>query len=215
MKTANKLSLLIVPIILTTGCGSTFFSSLNSETICFKDDGSAYDCPNGLSMPEPRSNVLNNVEQDPTLFSSNVNFNMLSDYVAQMTMELHDDLKNMDIINSVTVASFVELDSSLNNTNTLGNQIAEYFINELQQFGIPVNDNKVTGYIQMTKDGDFAFSRNVAELEWKENIGYVLSGTMSRNDKGIVINARIIGLTSNKVIASTSKLIPNIMLSAI
>ena len=215
MKTANKLSLLIAPIMLTTSCGSTFFSSMNSKDICFKDDGSTYACANGSSMPEPRANTINSGSQDPTLFSSNVNFNLLSDYVAQMTMDLHDDLKRMHMTHSVTVASFVELDPSLKNTNRLGNQIAESFINELQQFGIPVNDNKVTGYIEMTEAGDFAFSRNVGELEWKENIGYVLSGTMLRNDKGIVINARIVGLTSNKVIASTSKLIPNIMLSAI
>jgi TolB-like protein len=148
----------------------------------------------------------------PTAFTSHIHFQMLNDYVEQMAIELSLELVNLKLDYPIAVSSFVQLDASLNNADSLGNQLAENFITELRKVGLLVNDYKITGNILVTPSGDFAMSRDPNQLKSLQNIGYVLSGTMVKNAKGMLINARIVGLSSNVVVAATSKLIPNIML---
>jgi TolB-like protein len=227
----NKpLSALIFTALISSGCTNLFVSNDGEEDkagsrVCFNDDGSHQQCQDiaavhtnamietNISVMEPASNI-NFPQDNPTLFQTDLHFQLLNDYVEQMALELSQDLVEMNIANPVAVASFVHLDSQLTNTDTLGNQLAEAFIAELRKVGIMVNDHKVTGNIMVTPSGDLAFSRDIRYLKGRQAIGYVLTGTMVRNSKGMVINARVVGLTSNTVVAATSKLIPNIILAA-
>lgn len=199
---------------LMTGCVS---NDLPEDNICFSDSGEVMDCSDltsDLSVNPTNPDSIYSPEklQDPTLFKSNVNFILLSEYVEQMAMELETKLSHR-ITTPVAVTSFVTLDSTLKNTTLLGNQISEYFINELKGVGIPVSDYKVTGFIQVTPSGDLAMSRKLQDLKSDLNIGYVLTGTLVENELGIVINARIVSLESNKVIVTATKLIPNIIIN--
>lgn len=135
----------------------------------------------------------------------------LSHYVEQMAMQMVGDYPP-ELTTPIAVASFVHFDSTLSRTNVLGNQLAETFVHELQEFGLPVVDYKVTGAIRITPRGDFAFSRDVAELAEKQSIGYILSGTIIQKDDGVVVNARIVGLTSKRVVASAKAYIPGFIL---
>jgi TolB-like protein len=139
---------------------------------------------------------------------------MLSDYVEQMAMQMVGT-KPPDLVTPIAVASFVQFDSTLMRTDILGNQIAESFIHELRQFGLPVVDYKVTGAIRITPRGDFAFSRDVMELASDQSIGYILSGTITRSRGGVVVNARIVGLQSKVVVASTKQFIPGFVLNSL
>lgn len=139
---------------------------------------------------------------------------MLGHYIEQMTMNMVGNEYNK-MTTPIAVASFVQFDSTLMKTNVLGNQIAEGFIHELQQYGLPVVDYKVTGAIRITPKGDFAFSRNVMELASNQSIGYILSGTLVHAKDGVIVNARIVGLSSKVVIASAKGFIPGFVLNAI
>jgi len=206
MKKLLSLSCVLVAI---SGCAS---NSPNKENICFTDAGEVIECsamssklmvnptsPDSIYSPEKK--------QDPSLFKSNINFVLLNEYVEQLAMQLHSNLGE-HLSSPVAVTSFVTLDSTLKNTTLLGNQVSEYFINELKSVGIPVSDYKVTGFIQVTPSGDLAMSRKVYELKPDLNIGYVLTGTLIENENGMIINARITSLNSNRVVASASKLVP-------
>jgi TolB-like protein len=149
----------------------------------------------------------------PSLFSTDLHFNRLGEYTEQMAADLKNDVRGMLVNQPIVVASFVHLDSSLQNTDTLGIQLAESFINELQQIGLPVADHKLMGVLDVNVKGDFAFSRNMAQFYNNVNIGYVLTGTMLRNSRGLVINARLINFKTNAVMASTSKFLPNIVIN--
>lgn len=138
----------------------------------------------------------------------------LSHYVEQMAMSMMER-KTMDISGPVAVASFVNFDSTLNRTNVLGNQLAESFIHELQEFHLPVIDYKLTGAIRITPKGDFAFSRDVTDLAQDLSIGYILTGTLRRANGGVMVNARIIGLTSKVVVATSETFIPGFVLNAL
>lgn len=139
----------------------------------------------------------------------------LNDYVAQMAMQLVETFHHFPVESRVAVASFVDLDSELNRTNIIGNQLAEAFIHQLQQFGISVVDFKTTRDIQVTSSGDFVFSRNHAQLDVMQQIDYVLSGTMVFTPRGIMINARVINFRTKVVTASAQQLIPHFVISSI
>jgi TolB-like protein len=103
----------------------------------------------------------------------------------------------------------VRLDRSLQQTNILGNQLAEYFISEMQQFGLAVVDFKMTSTLNVTQRGDFVFSRDALKLAKNMKMDHMLSGTMIDKSKGVQINARIISIENGRVVASASVLIPH------
>ncbi|MEM0516602.1 FlgO family outer membrane protein [Pseudoalteromonas sp. YIC-827] len=134
---------------------------------------------------------------------------LIGDYAEQLSMRLIENL-NVNIASGrVAVASFVELDSSLKRTNLLGNQLAESMITELQEFGLQVVDFKATGDIRVTQQGDLAYSRDFAELAQHQAVDYILSGTLTYTDRGVIVNARIFGSKDRVVIASGKGFIPH------
>lgn len=207
---------------LLIGCSSNLFSvSIEEKDLCISQNGDNIKCQPDVaeSEPDPKYRFSPMPEEpnwgavrDSSLFYTSLHFNLLNDYVEQMALDIRQDLEGVKLAFPIAVASFVHLDSELSNTNIIGNQIAEYFITELRDMGLAVNDHKVTGNLQVTAKGDFAFSRNVRQLKKNQNVGYVLTGTMTKQMNGILINARVVGLTSNMVVASSTKLIPNAVL---
>jgi len=179
--------------------------STNSTKLCADDDGIFSSCED--------MRVENTIsEPKPNLPSTALHFNRLGEYTEQMAADLQNDLRGMHLVQPIVVASFVHLDSTLQTTNILGIQLAEYFINDLQRIGLPVADHKLMGVLDVNDKGDFAFSRDMGQFYNEVNIGYVLSGTMVKNSRGLVINARLINYTTNKVVASASKFLPNILI---
>lgn len=125
---------------------------------------------------------------------------------------------NLQYVNSATpvaVVSFVMLDSDYNQSSLLGNQMAESLIHEIHKFGIPVIDFKATGYIRITEQGDFAFTKDYEELSASLAARYIVGGTMVKHKDGYLVNARIVGLKSKAVVASAQSFIPNEIANAL
>ncbi|MGJ8681937.1 FlgO family outer membrane protein [Paraglaciecola sp.] len=213
---------MVSPLVLLsiTGCSSNLFSvSIEDKNVCVNQNGERIHCDNLVHSVEDNSQYAHPpAEPDPdsitdqSLFSTSLHFNLLNDYVEQMALDIRQDLADTKLSFPIAVASFVHLDSSLTNTDTLGNQLSEQFISELRDMGLAVSDHRITGNLQVTPKGDFAFSRDTKQLKSSHNVGYVLTGTMTKQMNGMLINARVVGLTSNMVVASSSKLIPNVVL---
>ena len=91
----------------------------------------------------------------------------------------------------------------------LGNQLAEMFIGEVQEYGMSVVDFKLTGGINVQADGDFVFSRDSRALARELAVDYVLSGTLIENEKGVKVNARIVSMNNRVVVSSASLFIPH------
>ncbi len=205
--------------ISMAGCSSNLFTvSIADKDLCVAESSNNH-CQPIQTQVEPRyrfepmpEEPSNGNLRDPSLFRTSLHFNLLNDYVEQMALDIRQDLEDTKLAYPIAVASFVHLDSELTNTDVLGNQIAEHFITELRDVGLAVNDHKVTGNIQVTARGDFAFSRDVRQLKTQQKVGYVLTGTITEQMNGLLINARVVGLTSNMVVASSAKLIPKAVL---
>lgn len=166
-------------------------------------------------LPTTSGGIRQNGWMLPHQYVTSLNSNkQLNDYVAQMAMQLVETFHFFPVEAKVAVASFVDLDSELNRTNIIGNQMAEAFIHQFQQFGIQVVDFKTTRDIQVTSSGDFVFSRNHSQLDMLQQIDYVLSGTMMFTPRGIMVNARVINFRTKVVAASSQQLIPHFVISS-
>lgn len=139
----------------------------------------------------------------------------IGDYVKNMTQDL---IANMEYVNDKTpigVTHFALLDTNLQKTDLLGRQMAESFVHELHKFRVPVIDFKATEYIRITEDGDFVLSRDYLELSSSLPIEYVLTGTMTKHQGGVLVNARILGMESRAVVASAQMLVPFYVVDAL
>ncbi len=145
-------------------------------------------------------------------FQPRFTYKSIQDYAAQLAMDLVKNANGLNNQAAIGVTSFVKLDYSLQNTTVLGNQLAEYSISEIQQFGLNVIDFKLMPAIQVTRNGDLAFSRDVMQLAKNKIMDHVLSATMIDKADGVFINARIIELQTNKVVSSASVLVPTFVI---
>lgn len=142
-------------------------------------------------------------------FNPRFTYKSVQDYAGQLAMALVKNGNGLNANAMIGVSSFVKLDTTLQNTTVLGNQLAEYAISEIQHFGLNVIDFKLMPAIKVTRSGDLAFSRDVIDLAKQNVMNHVLSGTMIEKQEGVFINARIIALNTNRVVATASVLIPH------
>ncbi len=130
-------------------------------------------------------------------------------YVQALMQDMISNIDQGALLQPMAVTSFVFLDSDYQQGNLLGNQLAESFMHELHEFGVPVIDYKTMDYIRVTPQGDFTFSRDFLELEQDHPMSHVLAGTLVKHQGGVLVNARIVGLKSKMVIASAQGLLPH------
>ncbi|WP_395342399.1 FlgO family outer membrane protein [Ningiella sp. W23] len=148
-------------------------------------------------------------------FRPRFSYKSIEDYAAQLSMDLMQNRFGLSADAKVGVSSFVKLDTSLQNTTVLGNQLAEYLIGEMQQLGLPVVDHKLMPALQVTSRGDVTFSRDVLQLSNQNVMDHVLSGTLIERPNGVYVNARIISVDSNKVVSSANIMIPGFVLDSL
>jgi len=137
----------------------------------------------------------------------------LTDYAGQLGFKLaaFDVLKGA----KVGVTSFVEFDDSLQHSNALGNQFAEAMATTLPQHGVEVIDFKLTRKITVSREGDFALSRDVRQLSEKAGMDYILVGTLVTTRRGVQINSRVVSVKGQQVVAAASTLLPHLVLQQI
>ncbi|MDP2634855.1 MAG: FlgO family outer membrane protein [Pseudoalteromonas sp.] len=170
------------------------------------------------SVAEPGQNsgvfqnkaVMNDSSQLGVATRKNINH-----YVRGIMQDMAENLQYVNTRTPLAVSSFIYLDDEYNDGTLLGNQIAESFMHELHSFGVPVIDFKTTDFMRVTPNGDFVFSRDYLELSPDQNFNYVLAGTMVNHQGGVLINARIVGLTSKAVVGSAQGFIPQSVVDAL
>ncbi|MFT2092614.1 FlgO family outer membrane protein [Paraglaciecola sp. 2405UD69-4] len=147
--------------------------------------------------------------------TTNASLHNINNYIKALTKELMSNLENVSSTTPVAIVSFVMLDSDYNQSNVLGNQIAESLIHEIHTHGIPVIDFKTTGYVRVTEQGDFAFSKDYEDFGTKLPADYVVGGTLAKHKEGYLVNARIVNFESKSVVATAQNFIPNDVANAL
>ncbi|MEM0516603.1 FlgO family outer membrane protein [Pseudoalteromonas sp. YIC-827] len=129
-------------------------------------------------------------------------------YIQGLAHDLAANLEQVSTTTALAVTTFAYVDSDLNQGSLLGNHVAESFMHEFHQLRVPVIDFKLTQHIRVTPQGDFALSRDYLELENATAAQYILTGTLTRHQDGVLVNARIVGVQSRTVVASGQTLLP-------
>lgn len=144
--------------------------------------------------------------------AARMNTKPLSDYAADLALQLMMSMHYMPPQEAVAISSLVRFDHQLTKSNALGNQLAEHLYVHLQRLGVSVADIKVSRQIRVTPGGDFALSRG-RHLDSSQNITYVLTGTLLQDAGGTVVNVRVVHLQHKTVIATGQVHIPDAVLS--
>lgn len=219
--TSVVLSLVFAGTISLSGCSST--DSIGSFWLG-EDGDITHDAE---PVPVPRRSGLvytpdsrdreyqQHVAQDPGYkdplhqgFFPSRTHKRLNDYASQLAMKLMDNATRLTHQDMVGVTSFVRLNHSLNDSTVLGNQLSEYLIAELQDFGLAVVDFKLAGGITVTPVGDFVLTRDGKALAEQVEMDHVVTGTIIEDDRGVRVNARIVSFENKQVVASANVYIP-------
>lgn len=115
----------------------------------------------------------------------------------------------------VAVTDLAFLDSDLQHGSVFTNHLSEAIIYDLHLFGVPVLDFKVTDYIRVTEKGDFVLSRDFSELSAELPIKYVVTGTVTRHQAGVMLNARLIQIDNKRVVSAARTFVPAAVYNAI
>jgi TolB-like protein len=135
-----------------------------------------------------------------------------ADMVNQLVSDLSQQLtvnKNFISIKDpiIAITSFVRLEN-FKTTTRLSSILSENLINEMQVRGFKVVDFKMMTSINIDKNGDFIFSRNIEKLRKNLNINYALTGTYTVYKDGTVFNARIVNLRTHIVLSTAQVFVP-------
>lgn len=156
----------------------------SSSRVCANDDGAFYKC-------EDIPVIAKEKDHDTNLFKPDSSFQTINEYTEQMVHVLYQKVSQQNIDKAIGVLPFVSLSSTGEKSQKSNTSVAEAFVADMQNMGIPVSE------FIISNSSDF---------------DYVLKGTMKERRDGTMVYAKIINLETKEVIASTSKFLPNYLL---
>lgn len=109
---------------------------------------------------------------------------------------------------AVAVTTFVNLDN-LYATSSLGRYLGEQLLGELRQAGMEVVEvRKTPGLLVSSRHGEYALSRDMAELSAVQNVQALLVGTYTVTGTEVLVNARLLRNEDNRVLAAATMILP-------
>lgn len=154
------------------------------------------------------ASVVTPMLENPPMLTAN-------EYSRALVHELMSSQRQMEEGGMVGVTDFAFVDTGLDQGSVLSNHMSEAMIYDLHKFGVPVLDYKATDFIRVTPSGDFALSRDFTELSGELPIRYVVTGTMTAHKQGVLVNARLIHISSKQVISAARTFMPQQVVQAI
>lgn len=112
------------------------------------------------------------------------------------------------------VTTFVPVDSLTYDASSqhplmlLGHQLEQGLITEASRRGFITQDFKTTNNILIGKASDRVFSRDIKQLTAIQQVDFFISGTITQQQEGAMVNARIINARNKDVVAAASRFFP-------
>lgn len=134
-------------------------------------------------------------------------------HTAMLAQELFANLK-AGVQYRYAVAGFVPVKSlSFDPDNQhplmlLGHQLEQGLMTEANRRGFITQDYKTTNDIIIKPHSESVFSRDVEKLSKQQTIDFFISGTITEQQEGAIVNARIIHTQSKDVVAAATKFFP-------
>lgn len=134
----------------------------------------------------------------------------LSEAVAQMAVQLNVGLTGNWVKKlPIAILPFVQLGSKASGTPT-GERLSENFIYQMQQHGYNLVDYRAVSLNTSAKDP--LSTASLSGLHSRYRIHFVLTGTYTQHQDGIVINARVLDATTRQILAAAQTSVPVVRL---
>lgn len=112
------------------------------------------------------------------------------------------------VVNFVPVNSLKFEETHQHPLMLLGHQLSEGLVTEASRRGFITQDYKITNDILITDNAEYAISRDVSRLAPLQNVDFYIAGTITPQQEGAIVNARIVHVESKDVVASATKFFP-------
>lgn len=152
--------------------------------------------------------IIGQLDNNPPVALGNIEF-----HTAVLAQELFMNL-TADKQYRYAVASFVPVQSlAYDNQDQgplmlLGHQLEQGLMTEANRRGFITQDYKVTNDIIIRQDSETVFSRDVTKLSETQSVDFFISGTITEQQEGAIVNARVVHVRSKDVVAAATKFIP-------
>jgi TolB-like protein len=103
--------------------------------------------------------------------------------------------------------------SEFNDTNELGLQLQQGLIAAFHAHEFNLVDMNVSESLRSTLQGEFILSRDWQQLPADLPVSHVVVSTMSLTSEGLVLNARVVDVSNNRVVAAAQSFAANVTLS--
>lgn len=134
--------------------------------------------------------------------------NQLYSVILRLADRLLDQMPRIRANQTLAISSIVNLDQ-LDKTDGFGRQLSESMYSAFDSRGVHLVEPRLTGHLTMVPaSGEFALSRDAADLVKKMNITYMLVGSYQPSRSGIHVNVRIIRLSDRAVVSAAYEFFP-------
>ncbi len=192
-----SLLMMLVTLLLLSACSSIEESSNDSF---FSTYGSFFDDDEG---------AVEILAEENAIPSNGI---LIHQNVTNLANNLFLNARGINTSQSVAVGTFLPINLNKNPKlaaqHYIGLQIQESFITLAAQAGLNVVEFKAASAIKITPNADVMLSRDTNILAPSIQAKYFLTGTYSEHDNKLVVNARIIELAEQKIIAAATGYIP-------
>ena len=111
-------------------------------------------------------------------------------------------------VSSFLPATALSLQDANSEQRDFANQLSESMLAHSRQFGYAVYEYRLSNEVVMAGDYEQALSRQLSDINRKGNANTLLTGTYTRQQDAIIVNARLIHIPSKQVLAAVTDYIP-------
>ncbi len=135
-------------------------------------------------------------------------------YTERLASQLFRSVLTLKPNEGIAIGTFTQVDTLELNKNVnhplrlLGLQLEEGLMTASINKGLKVIEFKTRQKLLLKSDQDLMLSRDVKQLQSKQNVRYFLTGTLTEQETGVVVNARLIDTDNNQVIAAATDYVP-------
>lgn len=122
-------------------------------------------------------------------------------------------LRNSNIaVMSFTLATELGKKTAAQQSSGLSQQIQESLITQMTQLGYSMVEHRMSDSITVSEHHEDMLTRNLSNLRTRQNIDYVILGTITRQEHANMINARLVNVLNGQVISAAFTEVPiNVM----
>ncbi len=166
-----------------------------------------------VQLPEPSEQ-----RQQTAVLQPEVAVTPLLYYTERIADRLFQDLKPITP-GAIAVVSFTDVKSLAPDPynlsmNLLGLQLQESMLTVASQLGYQVKELRLASSVKIYADHERMLSRDISELATQQSVRYVIAGTLNQSENYTTVNARLVDIQTNTVIAAASDLVPSSVLGS-